>query len=644
MKRFTKLLYVLVIFSMLLMPYTTVYAEDTPGGNTADGTPVPTDSFAGPSAEGDYLGGVDPSNQRDIMMRLEIPYYNAQECAEGTSPSEGESAGTASGKDNKEKVFNFLRTATFGGHKLNAAQIAGIMGNLMREHGFQTNSTGNGFHGLAQWGKGRWSNDMEGNIELQLKHLKAEMDSGEWHDRLERGGFFNLGNSQDDAIKATFIFARNYEVCINGKGCSETWQGEAVAAQCIQNWNTEGKSVGRKQFAIEFYNEYSSKVDGPAPNSAAGYGPGRHIWFGDSRTVGMRSAVGDNGDIWIAQDGKGYDWFNGDGLTQVNLAKQAGDTIVINFGVNDPNNVKQYIKRINELASTDWKNNKVVVMSVNPVEDGRSSKTTDKQVDEFNKAMKAGLNGSNIQFVDTNSTMKKNGFNTKDGLHYTVDTYKKLHDDLLKKVNDTNSTTDAKASDNCAPSENGSNDGATKYGTSDGYDIYNQADFAKSQFGSTNVKDGGCGPSAMAMIISALTGKRITPAMTAAYGGDHGGEVGGGSSWNLPEILAQNPDFGIKANKIEQTIDKFNEVLSSGGMVWACGRGAAPFTGVGHCIGIRGRTDGGKWKIFDSGTPQNSYKEWDPTTIINGIILNGGGSASAVYAIWYKNSNLYHQT
>lgn len=616
MKRFTKLLYVLIVFSMLLMPYTTVYAEDTPGGNTADGTPVPTDSFAGPSAEGDYLGGVDPSNQRDIMMRLEIPYYNAQECAEGTSPSEGESAGTVSGKDNEEKVFNFLRTATFNGHKLNAAQIAGIMANLSHESGFNPNAVNptSGASGIAQWLGTRWKSELAGNLAKQLEHLREEIEKS-YSAGLTGRGFYKLANAAGDAGEAAVQFCEVFE--IPGTNPDE------IRRNCAP----------RRNMANPFYNKYSSKVDGPAPNSAAGYGPGRHIWFGDSRTVGMRSAVGDNGDIWIAQDGKGYDWFNGDGLTQVNLAKQAGDTIVINFGVNDPNNVKQYIKRINELASTDWKNNKVVVMSVNPVEDGRSSKTTDKQVNEFNKAMKAGLNGSNIQFVDTYSTMKKNGFNTKDGLHYTVDTYKKLHDDLLKKVTDNNSTTDAKASDNCAPSENGSNDGATKYGTSDGYDIYNQADFAKSQFGSTNVKDGGCGPSAMAMIISALTGKRITPAMTAAYGGDHGGEVGGGSSWNLPEILAQNPDFGIKANKIEQTIDKFNEVLSSGGMVWACGRGAAPFTGVGHCIGIRGRTDSGKWKIFDSGTPQNSYKEWDPTTIINGIILNGGGSASAVYAI-----------
>ncbi len=609
MKRFTKFLYVLIVFSMLLMPYTTVYAEDTPGSNTADGTPVPSSSTAGPSAEGDYLGGVDPSSQRDIMMRLEIPYYNAQECAEGTSPSGGESSGTVSGKDNEEKVFNFLRTATFGGHKLNAAQIAGIMANFKAEHGFQATTSPKNptHHGLAQWDKDRWNSSWEGDLEAQLKHVKDEIDKS-YASGLNNVGFFNISNTVDASFKAAEDFCNIYE--------------RPGASECAR----------RRSIAEEFYNKYASKVDGPAPNSAAGYGPGRHIWFGDSRTVGMRSAVGDGGDIWVAQSGAGFSWFNGDGLKQVNSTLEAGDTIVVNFGVNDPGNIKQYIKRINELANTEWKSNKIVVMSVNPVEDGRSSKTTDKQVDEFNKAMKDGLSGSNIQFIDTNSTMKKNGFNTKDGLHYTVDTYKKLHDDLLKKVTNNNSTTDAKAADNCAPSENGPNGGATKYGTSDGYDIYNQADFAGSQFGSTNVKAGGCGPSAMAMIISALTGKKITPAMTAAYGGDHGGESGGGSSWGLPEVLAQNPDFGIKANKIEQTIDKFNEVLSSGGMIWACGRGSVPFTGVGHCIGIRGRTDGGKWKIFDSGTPQNSYKEWDPSTIINGINANGNGSASAVYA------------
>lgn len=357
MKRFTKLLYVLVIFSMLLMPYTTVYAEDTPGGNTADGTPVPTDSFAGPSAEGDYLGGVDPSNQRDIMMRLEIPYYNAQECAEGTSPSEGESAGTVSGKDNEEKVFNFLRTATFNGHKLNAAQIAGIMANLSHESKFDPNAVNpdpkSHASGIAQWVGNRWKPELAGNLAKQLEYLKWDIEKSNGAGLVGRG-FYNLANTAGDAGEAAVQFCEVFE----RPGRNE----EEIRKNCAP----------RRNMANPFYSKYSNKVDGPAPSGGAGRGPGRHIWFGDSRTVGMRDAVGDGGDVWVAQDGEGYNWFNGDGLKKVNSSLKAGDTIVINFGINDPDNVKNYIKRINELASTDWKSNKVVVMSINPIDEGRA--------------------------------------------------------------------------------------------------------------------------------------------------------------------------------------------------------------------------------------------------------------------------------
>lgn len=625
MKRLSKLaLYIFMAFLITLMPYTTVYA--TPDNNP-DGIPNPQNQI--PVSDDANFGHIDPDNQADVMLNLEIPYYNTAECAPGMSPSTENSNGVITGNDNEEKVFNFLRTATFGGHKLNAAQIAGIMGNLKAEHGFQTNSTGNGYHGLAQWGSGRWNNDWEGKLEPQLQHLKAEMDSGDWHDRLERNGFFNLGNSKDDAVAAAYIFARNYEVAIKNGGGSEKWNGnDGEANNFIQNWN------GRKNNAIDFYNKYASKVDGPAAGGPAGYGPGRNIWFGDSRTVGMHQSLGDGGDRWVAKVGAGYDWFAGEGLKEVNSDLKNTDTIIVNFGVNDLGNIDKYIAKLNELAQKDWKSNKIRVMSVNPVDEGKalahSYHVNNAEIEKFNQKMKSGLSGSNISFIDTYSQVK-NDLKTDDGVHYKKETYQKIHDTALGDIAKDDSTLDSHAAASCEPSANSIDNGATPYGTSDGYDIYNQADFAGARFGSTNVKDGGCGPSAMAMIISALTGKKVTPAMTAAYGGDNGGESGGGSSWGLPEVLAKNPDFGIKVNKIEQTIEKFNEVLSNGGMVWACGRGGVPFTGIGHCIGIRGRTSSGKWKIFDSGTPQNSYKEWDPNVIINGINKNGNGSATAIY-------------
>lgn len=613
---------------MLLMPYTTVYAEDASGGNMADGTAIPTGVMAGPSAEGAYLGGVDPSDQRDVMMRLEIPYYNAKMCAEGFEPSEGESAGTVSGKDNEEKIFNFLRTATFGGHKLNAAQIAGIMGSLKAESSnFDPNAGGDGSHrGIAQWGS-RWNDSLKGSLEKQLQFIKKEMDSGEWHDRLERNGFFKLGNSKEDAIAAAYIFTRNYEVAIYKGGGNEKWDGnDGEANNFIQNWS------GRKNNAIAFYSKYSSKVGGPAPSGGAGYGPDSYVWVGDSRTVAMKTAVGKDGanDRWVAEEKANYKWFNSDGVSGVTSKLKPGEIIVFNMGVNDLNDAQQYIDRLKELAKGDWKDHKIIINAVTPVDDKKSARAKNAAIKEFNDKLRNALSGiSNISFTDASSQISSNLKTGKEGVHYTDDEYKKIYNAVKNDVNDTNSSVDSKAADNCEPeSPDDANSGPTKY-AKDGAVIYSQNDsrWANKPFGTNTISGGGCGPSAMAMIITALTNKSVTPDQVAATGGASGGEA----SWTLPDTIAKSGKWPIRAEKISH--DKIDDTLTNGGMVWLCGKNVAPlFSKDGHCIGIRGRTNSNKWLIFDSGYTENSNKEWDKSIIYQGLKNNrGDGSVWAVY-------------
>lgn len=271
-------------------------------------------------------------------------------------------------------------------------------------------------------------------------------------------------------------------------------------------------------------------------------------------------------------------------------------------------------------------------MSINPIDEGRAHvagyKVTTTQINNFNEAMKNGLKGSNIQFVDTNSMMQRDGYSTKDGIHYTADTYKKLHDNFLSQNDANNSTTDAKEADNCSPSENGANAGPTKY-AKDGAIVYSQFDkrWSGKPFGTNTIAGGGCGPSAMAMIITALTHQNVTPDQVAATGGANGGQ----SDWKLPEIIANSGKWPIQVEKISH--DKIDDTLTKGGMVWLCGKDIAPFSKDGHCIGIRGRTSNNKWLIFDSGNTENSDKEWDKSNIYQGLKNNkGDGSVWAVYS------------
>ena len=174
------------------------------------------------------------------------------------------------------------------------------------------------------------------------------------------------------------------------------------------------------------------------------------IIIGDSRTVGMCATLtGDwkncqfsvsggkkNGkDVFIAQGSMSYSWFN-------NTAVPATDRILSNnsgtryniyslMGVNNLlNDIKSYISKYNELASGPWKNHKIVLVAVTPVnesiEAANGYSTKNVNIESFNSQLKSGVRASNVKFCDAYSRIKNN-FGTEDGLHYTADTYKNIY-------------------------------------------------------------------------------------------------------------------------------------------------------------------------------------------------------------------------
>jgi hypothetical protein len=161
-----------------------------------------------------------------------------------------------------------------------------------------------------------------------------------------------------------------------------------------------------------------------------------------------------------------------------------------------------------------------------------------------------------------------------------------------------------------------------------GYTVYNQCDpaWANKPYGSSKICPSGCGPSAMAMILTALLGQRITPDVVAEYAGSQGMYIPGvGSSWAMPGVVAKK--WGVKAQAIGGDIGKINAALKAGGMVIVSGSGPLPWTSGGHYIAIMAVTADGKWKIGDSGHKNTSGKDWDPAA----IMANGNGGS--VYAI-----------
>ena len=149
------------------------------------------------------------------------------------------------------------------------------------------------------------------------------------------------------------------------------------------------------------------------------------IFVGDSRTVGMKAAVGGENDSWSCESGMGLSWMRSTGIPNIESSLKSGTALVILMGVNDLYQVNNYISYMNENVST-WteKGAKVYFVSVNPTNGSYNSRNDD--INSFNKKIKANLSAS-IKYIDSNSYLKSSGFSTTDGLHYTNDTYKKIY-------------------------------------------------------------------------------------------------------------------------------------------------------------------------------------------------------------------------
>lgn len=162
----------------------------------------------------------------------------------------------------------------------------------------------------------------------------------------------------------------------------------------------------------------------------------------------------------------------------------------------------------------------------------------------------------------------------------------------------------------------------------DGFLVYNQYDSAwrNKPYGTSTIGRSGCGPAAMAMIITALTGKQVTPVETANYAASRGIYIPGvGTSWSLSSVVAEQ--WGLKATMVGKDMAKISSTLQTGGLVITSGTGPLPFTSIGHFIVIRGITADGKFKIADSGHSNTSEREWDPQEIL------ATANAGNIYAI-----------
>lgn len=166
--------------------------------------------------------------------------------------------------------------------------------------------------------------------------------------------------------------------------------------------------------------------------SVAGYAGTRPLMvIGDSRTVMMENAVGNEAVSWICKSSMGYTWLKETAVKEAQELLKGNDDVFIWLGVNDVHNISNYISYINEIAR-EWKKTgvNVYVLAVGPVE--TDPYVTNEEIEDFNARMKAGLEG--VWHLDLYSYLEKVGYKTIDGIHYDNETSNKIYSYIMKQI------------------------------------------------------------------------------------------------------------------------------------------------------------------------------------------------------------------
>lgn len=161
---------------------------------------------------------------------------------------------------------------------------------------------------------------------------------------------------------------------------------------------------------------------------------------------------------------------------------------------------------------------------------------------------------------------------------------------------------------------------------------YNQLDerWAYQSYGRSGTIGGsGCGPTALAIAVSTLTGNTVDPPAVAAWSVANGHRCEGNGSYHslIPEGAKY---YGLKVEKLGRSSSReLAEHLSSGKLVIAI-MAKGHFTSSGHFIVLRGITQDGKVLVADPASYKRSNQEWDMRIILN----EARGTASAGGPFW----------
>ncbi len=166
------------------------------------------------------------------------------------------------------------------------------------------------------------------------------------------------------------------------------------------------------------------------------------IFIGDSRTVGMKSAVSElNDNNTVAKGSMGYDWFKNTAVNSANKLMTSGQSYNIiswmgvnNLASNGSTWAQTYFNKYKELAQGTWSSHTIYVVEVGPVIDSRTYYVDNDQINAFNSKMKELINNaniSNLKYIDISYSI--NNYDSE-GLHYGTSDYQKIYNDIKNSL------------------------------------------------------------------------------------------------------------------------------------------------------------------------------------------------------------------
>lgn len=147
---------------------------------------------------------------------------------------------------------------------------------------------------------------------------------------------------------------------------------------------------------------------------------------------------------------------------------------------------------------------------------------------------------------------------------------------------------------------------------------YRQGDERWGQllYGTDYISTHGCGPTAMAIVVSTLTDTVIDPPSMAQWAVEHGYWARRSGSYHSI-VIGTARAFGLNAESFpSRDIDHLREQLLSGKLFVAL-MGPGHFTRGGHFIVLRGVTLSGDILVADPASEEHSLMVWDPQLLLD---------------------------